>query len=267
MEAMAHGAAKYLLLLTCPALLAQAVVREEKPVVVDGVTEVWRLVWKHPPKPACGPEDAVSFTCPCAGFAFGERGKLDVVRLRQGHEVERLPLAPLFEGSDWPADNGDAVLQRWDVRESDLEHIDWKHPDRPGVIPGVRSRTQVRAMDFEDYDHDGQATEFLLQTESSPCGHRYGVVVGVSRQKPRLHAFETAAHPKEPLVMDERAWTALLHSQGPTRVVVWACGDHASDTETEFEVGAASGEIRVTVREFQCGSDDQRGKLTSEKPR
>lgn len=86
-------------------------------------------------------------------------------------------------------------------------------------------------MDFEDYDHDGQATEFLLQTESSPYGHRYGVVVGVSRQMPRLHAFGTAAHPKEPLVMDERAWTALLHSQGPARVVVWACGDHASDTE------------------------------------
>jgi len=259
-----------LLLLSAPLLTdgrqAAPLIREEQHVLVDGRPEVWRLEWTTPPQPVCDPDNTDWFTCPCSGFAFGERGKLDLVRLRQGREVERLPLAPLFEGSEPPADSGDAVLQRWDVRESDMDHIDWKHPDRPSVVPGVRSRTQTKAMDLADYDHDGQATEFLLQTNSTPCGHRYGVVVGVSRQIPRLHAFGTAAHPKEPLVMDVRAWRALLHSQAPTRVVVWACGDHAADTETEMEVGATSGSIHVTSREYQCDDHDKRGKLISEKP-
>ncbi len=121
-------------------------------------------------------------------------------------------------------------------------------------------------MNFADYDHDGQATEFLLQTETSPCGHSMGLVVGVSGKEDRLRAFASAAHPGEPLLMDLRAWRTLLNSRGPTRVRIWACGDHASDTETELEVSATAGDIRVTAREYQCDEHFKRGKLISKKP-
>ena len=242
------------------------VIREEQRVVIGGQPEVWRLEWTTPPRTVCEPEDNYWWTCPCSGFAFGESGKLDLVRLRQGQEVERFPLAPLFEDGETPAATaGDAVLKRWDVREGDWDYMHLE-PGRSSAVPGVRSRPLAIAMNLADYDHDGQATEFLLQMSSSPCGHREGVVVGVSRQMPRLHAFATAAHPDKPLVMDVRAWKALLHSAVPTRVVVWACGDHAADTETELEVSATSGAIRVRSREFQCDANDKRGKLISEKP-
>lgn len=235
------------------------VVREERRVVINGQQEVWRLEWTTPPRPVCGPESAEWFTCPCSGFAFGESGKLDLVRLRQGREVERLPLAPFFDGGEWPADSGDALLRRWELLQSDWDH-------QPGPVPGVRSRPQASAMNFGDYDHDGEATEFYLQTNAGPCGHTGGIVVGVSRNAPRLHAFATAAHPDEPLFMDEPAWKALLRSQGPARMVVWSCGDHASGTETELEVSVASGVIHVTSREYQCDEHDKRGKLISQKP-
>ena len=245
------------------------VIREERSVVVDGQPEVWRLEWATPPRSVCEPEGDDWWTCPCSGFAFGESGKLDLVRLRLGREVECLPLAPLFENSETPAaaegHAGDAVLRRWDIREGDWDYMQLED-GRSSAVPGVRSRPLAAAMNLADYDHDGQATEFLLQTSSSPCGHLYGVVVGVSRQVPHLHAFTTAAHPDRPLLMDVRAWKALLHSAGPARVVVWPCGDHAVDTETELEVSAASGAIRVTSREFQCDANDKRGKLISEKP-
>src|SRR5258706_785750 len=72
------------------------VVREERTAEVNGVSEVWRLEWLHPPGLICAPDDPVWFTCPCHGFEFGEEGELDLVRLRSSREVERLHLTPLF---------------------------------------------------------------------------------------------------------------------------------------------------------------------------
>lgn len=53
---MDHRATKYLVLLVASSLLGQGLVREGKPVVVEGVSEVWRLVWEGVPTPVCGPE-------------------------------------------------------------------------------------------------------------------------------------------------------------------------------------------------------------------
>jgi hypothetical protein len=78
------------------ATAARPVVHEERQVRIGGHTELWRLEWEKPPLPACEAGDPMWFTCPCAGFAFGERGLLDLVRLRDSKEVERLPLTPLF---------------------------------------------------------------------------------------------------------------------------------------------------------------------------
>lgn len=241
-------------------------VRKERRVVIGGRPELWRLEWRTPPQPVCGPDSEDWWTCPCSGFAFGETGKLDLVRLREGHEVERFPLAPLFDSGEPPTDTDNAVLRRWDVRKSDWKYTNLEQPGRPTPVPGVRTRAQATAMKLADYDHDGHATEFFLQTETPPCGKHIGVVVGVSEKTPRLHGFGTALRPDKPLLMSESAWTALVQSQGSARVVVWACGDHASDHETELELSATSGEIRVTNREFQCSEDDKREQLISEEP-
>ena len=48
-------------------------IREESQVVVNSVTETWRLEWAEPPKPYCEPSEG-SLTCPCTGFAYGESG-------------------------------------------------------------------------------------------------------------------------------------------------------------------------------------------------
>jgi hypothetical protein len=83
-------------------------IREEQEVLVDGVTETWRLQWKSMPTPYCGADVVdVSLTCPCIGFAYGESGDLYLIRLRSGIEVEQLRLTPLF--GEYP----NAVVQRW----------------------------------------------------------------------------------------------------------------------------------------------------------
>jgi hypothetical protein len=249
---MTREAVKYLLWMMCPALLGQSLIREEKAVVVDGVDEVWRLVWKTAPKPACGPDDAVAFTCPCSGFAFGERGQLDLVRLRDDHEIDRLPLTPLFrQQADWD----EAVVQRWEPHDGDLMSDARQLPRR------VHSRPVVSVMDLADYDHDGSSTEFFLQTGVLPCGKRMGVVLGLSPGNRRLHAFGSALHPEKPLDLQKEQWDALRPSAGPVRVIDWGCGDHGSETETEIELQATGDSIRAFKREYGCDANNHRGKL------
>src|SRR6185312_170165 len=75
-----------------------ALVREQKTVIVDGKPETWRLQWDEKPTPACGAEDAdISLTCPCSGFAYGEKAPLELVRVRADGKTERLELGSLFE--------------------------------------------------------------------------------------------------------------------------------------------------------------------------
>jgi len=255
---MARKAVEYslvLALLACPALPEQGLVREEKSVVVDGATEVWRLVWKRAPRPACGPDDPGSFTCPCFGFAFGERGQLDLVRMRDGREIDRLHLTPLFGHDDFPFVPPEALVQRWERRDRDFVASD----DDLRFTRRVRGRPVVSVMNLADYDHDGQSTEFFLQTGVLPCGKRMGVVIGLSPGNQRLHAFGSALHPGKPLDLQKEQWDALGSSAGPVRVIDWGCGDHGSETEGEVELQATSAGIRAVHREFECSPG--RGKL------
>src|SRR5258708_14759957 len=87
-----------------------SLIREEQTVMVDGVSETWRLEWRKAPHPVCDAADDMWFTCPCEGFAFGEGGIVDLVRLRNGAEVDRLALAPLFTG-DFSWEPGEAVFE------------------------------------------------------------------------------------------------------------------------------------------------------------
>jgi hypothetical protein len=133
----------------------EALVREEQEVVIHGIKEVWRLEWKSAPKPVCEPSD-VSLTCPCRGFAYGEGGDLDLVRLRDQAELELLPIGPLFgEGS--PGGANTAVLKHWNP---DYEK-DAAAAERDDFAETVTKRPSVKVMHFVDFDHDGEAREFL----------------------------------------------------------------------------------------------------------
>ena len=61
---------------------ASTLLREQRWVTIGGKTERWRLEWEAPPQPVCAPDEDYWATCPCSGFAFGESGKLDLVRFR-----------------------------------------------------------------------------------------------------------------------------------------------------------------------------------------
>lgn len=249
------------------------ILREERRIIINGVEETWRLEWLSPPTAACGPEDEEWVICPCNGFAFGETGDLRLVRKRLGRKDEQFRLNPLFEyGEDQPAPG--AVLRRWDVR--DVDHKRWgivveKNRDKKSAGPqffadeGIKARPLATIMEFFDYDHDGRATEFLLQIGTMPCGKRMCVVVGISRNNDRLHFFTSVNRPKEPLILTSWQWDALGKSKAPVRVIDWRCGDHASEEETEVELRAQNGSIYAARRTYKCvgepGSQEARGRL------
>ena len=235
-----------------------ASVRERQVIVINGRQEQWRLEWKGPVKPYCGANEAsVAITCPCHGFAYGESGDLYLVRTRNGQEIDRLHLTPLFEEA------GTAVVQRWPKDD----RRDFNSPDKEDISKMVSKRSIVNVMHLEDYDHDGNKTEFYLQTESAPCGKSIGVVVGLSTNNAQLHVFSTAANPSKPLYMQRKEWQALRDaSSNAVDVRDWACGDHGAETQTELHLQWSANGIDGKRREYTCPPNHEARKLISESP-
>jgi hypothetical protein len=198
------------------------------------------------------------------GFAFGESGGLELRRKRAGHKDERLSLTHVFGAHDTDApatvaDGPQAVLRRWDERKDDLDK-----QDSPTFAARVKARPLARIMKFADYNHDGRATEFVLQIGTLPCGKRMSVVVGVSRANPRLHVFSSVERPGEPLVLQAWHWESLRRAKGPVKVIQWPCGDHGYDGVDEYELRANKGNIYAIKRQYECGENGQRGRLVKQ---
>ncbi len=225
--------------------------------MVNGIPEVWRLEWKSPPQSICGPEVERPITCPCHGIAYGETAPLDLVRIMEGRDIDRLELTQFFD-EELGSQHG-AMIQRWEPDDKELDTSDDEE-----FVARVRARPVVKIMRFADYNHDGESTEFFLPTGVLPCGKSIGIVVGLTPTNPRLHAFGTLLQPNKPLVMQKREWEALLNATGPVSVLDWRCGDHGSDDETELELLSTSEGINGIRREFACTEDGSRGKLLSE---
>ncbi len=190
-------------------------VRDERRI--DG--EVWRLEWLKAPEPACADEPDGIVTCPCTGFAPGLAGDLQLVLERPGRPARRLALAPLFGPA--PADG--AVVPR-----------------------------DGQLLRLGDYDHDGRASEFVLQIGAAECGHTPSVLVGVSRARDALHAFGTAEHPDRPLVLDHpQAWEELK-AKGVAVSREQPCGDHGSDVEIVVTVRADAKGLHALEETFAC---------------
>jgi hypothetical protein len=230
---------------------ANDVVREQAALRVQDTTETWRLVWDGKPDEVCRPDDvADAATCPCNGFAYAESGKLALTRQRDGKELDRLDLSPLFMTTEHPAEDGvpgPAVLVRWPFAMTDMDR-----DTDPDLVADVKRRPAPKIMRFADYDRDGLASEFLVQVGAGPCGHTEFAAVGLSGQPRRLHALATAAHPDRPLIMPRAAWDALLKGPNARNVRTLECGDHGSDARQELVVSAQNGAIRVKARTFSC---------------
>jgi hypothetical protein len=248
------------LIFVLPCFAFAQTVRDEHLVRLNGAAEVWRIEWRAKPKPFCHAGGSMWYTCPCNGFAYGEAGKADLVRIKDRREIERLPLEPLFD-EPFTDSVGLAILPRWPVLASD--HDD---PESAALESRASGRQQVPILSFADYDQDGVASEFFLQTWAAPCGKHMGVVVGISAANPRLHVFASVDRPAKPLVLQDRAWQALRDSHGDVRVTTWTCGDHGADTETEVELVATQAGIRARKREFECRENGSRGRMISEGP-
>ena len=242
---------------------SEVVVREERTIMVAGHRETWRLEWQGKPVKACG-ADAVYManTCPCSGLAYGEAGQLWLVRRRGGRDIEHLDLTQLFGKFDGPGDvDGMATAQRWPMRDRDYDR---EANEDPKLIKDIEHRKPVRLMVFADYDHDGNATEFLLQVGTLPCGKLQLAAVGISAANPHLHVFGTGAHSNEPLMMSQWVWERLKQSGKPKEVEEWPCGDHGSEESDRVVVSAKRGQINATSRVYECRADGHLGKLTSQ---
>jgi len=219
-----------------------ALIREEQTVTVNGENETWRVQWQKAPKQFCKPSES-SLPCPCIGFAYGEAGDLFLVRLRNGTEIERLHLTPLFTELD------EAVVQRW---PADYDH-DFELSQRTDFSSIVAKRSIVQVMRLGDYDRDGKSTEFYLQTHVLPCGKSTGVVIGVSTNNPRLHVFGTASNPTKALYLQRREWEAIRDAKSRTvSVVDWPCYDHASEIQTELQLNWSAQGVDGIQRDYTC---------------
>jgi hypothetical protein len=259
---------RLIMLLLCAALLGAAArpaefLREQKAVTVDGKREQWQLVWAGRPKPICGPQDVeMAVTCPCTGFAYGEMGKLQLVRKRGGKEVERMALGPYFPDLPESDSKGLAALQWRPMTSADFASA--SDGISPAFLAEVSKRPGRRVMEPADYDKDGNASEFLVQVSAGPCGHTDYALFGVSKAQPKLHVFGTADHPGDMLVLAGSAWQALLTARGAAKVTAWPCGDHGSDVRQELLLSASAGQIRVRQRTWSCPDDGAPERLVAE---
>ncbi len=212
---------------------AAPVLREERKVLVSGVEETWRLEWRKAPVPVCEPDGGEAgdwTTCPCSGFEFGEAGEVDLVRARPGAPEERLPLTPLFADGETPGPG--AVLPRWPLLKEDFEARETR-----GFAAAVKKRPVVPILKLADYDHDGQATEFVLQVSAGPCGHRPSILVGLDPRAKRLRAFTSVEDPKSPLVLERTSdWERVRKASGRVALVQYGCGDHGTEVEETVTV-------------------------------
>ena len=241
------------------AFAIQPIVRESHHVRVGNVVETWRLQWLSQPKPVCTPPDPNWTTCPCSGFELGQSGRLELIRLRRGKEIDRLDLSGYF-GGDFPVADGDEAVLPY----KPMSETDYMHGEDPMFAARMVKRPMVQVMSFDDYDHDGHETEFVLQTDTEPCGKRYGILIGISAASPKLHVFTSVAHPEQPLELPLWYWDKLRGTAGPLHEVTWHCGDHASDVETELEVEATPKGFRAVSRSFECDDTGNRGALRDE---
>lgn len=233
--------------------------REEIGVQIGGACERWRIVWTETPAPYCDANTPEWMSCPCWGFSFGEQGKADLITLREDVETSRLSLTSLFREEGPPGAGGAVTLPRWPVTQADHED-----DDQVLDVPAVHARAAAPVMQLADYDHDGHATEFMLQVGAGPCGHQASIVVGVDARDPKPHAFGTSDNPRAPLVLERPDhWRKIALATGPIELVQIACGDHGSDQERVIEARFDETGLHARETTYACAGPTRGERIRS----
>ncbi|MFV3127595.1 hypothetical protein [Niveispirillum sp. KHB5.9] len=242
------------LLLAAPAALAlpsePETVREEQRLTLDGREEVWQLVWTGPVRDFCeavSPEMAM--TAPCASLAARETGRLSLRRMRDGTVIDRFDPGPAFEKATATVEAGLSVLPRRAAPDNEYER--WLE-DEGRFVSAAEQRPPLSVMRFGDYDRDGRAVEFLLQTDAEPQGKPLYAAIGLPAGIDRLGFLRSAGRPDRTLVMGARAWMTLRDQGGPATVTRRACGEQGARTRSDYLLSAANGRIDVTLRDSAC---------------
>ena len=103
----------------------------------------------------------------------------------------------------------------------------------------MKKRPPVSILKLADYDHDGQATEFVHKISSGPCGHRPSILVGLDARGKRLHAFTANEDPASPLVLERPSdREKVREADGRVSIVQYPCGDHGTEQEETVTVWA-----------------------------
>jgi len=181
---------------------------------------------------------------------------LNLIRLHNGVEYERLKLTGYFTEDNDDTSGTEAILQKHAIVPKDFEKEDSVSEAE------IARRPSVRLMHFHDYDHDGHATEFMLPVINLVCGHELAIAVGISVSNPHLHVFGSAETPNTPLKLEPKEWAAL--AQGKTQVVAYPCGDHGLETEIDLGLQASKRGISVKQLHYSCLPDGKRGKLLTD---
>ncbi|MBX3228498.1 MAG: hypothetical protein KIT84_07590 [Labilithrix sp.] len=215
---------------------ARLYVRQLRTVMVDGVEETWVLRWRGKPTPSCVDKDWS--TCPCWSFAYGERGDLELARMRPDEPEDVFVFRKHMEG--------DPELQHW-IPDKD---------DPPGdalSLAEIKKRPVFDAMEIADYDHDGRATELAFRIGvGGACGHTsYVRLVGLTKKNPKLHLFGPALLKKE--------WDRIrtMDVPGSLKVIDYACGDHGTTEEESRVIHLdAAGNFKEEAKKRTCGPNE-----------
>lgn len=215
---------------------SSADIAEEHRVLVDGVEEVWRVRFTTPPRlPEPLPEDS---TCVERYWERFDVRRAVIERVRDGEVVDRLmnPSSGL--------DNDDVVP----LAEAVLV------PGRVGLPVGQRRLTLAESerlprptvLSIGDYNHDGQATEFVLDMGPLVCGNDYSGVVGLDQRHRRLHVLEWGAPARTFMVGVNIDWEAVRASASGD-VITWSCGNHFYDGEDHLRWAPYNGSLRMST--------------------
>ncbi len=227
-------------------------VRESLSLRLGNSIEIWQLVWTASPHPYCHlGEIDMAMTCPCDGFAYGEAGHLKLVRSRAHQPDEVLPLDNFFrrDNSDPAISKSFSIVQKWPYQTSD--YIRYTRKDL-NLAQDIQRRPVSRIMIMKDYNRDGWNAKFLLQIQSQSCGDRRFVAIGITKNRPYLHAMGSKALPGKPLILPLRVWEKMNAVSGPFSITVGSCGDHFSDREHRLLVHVEEGAIDVIEEEWSC---------------
>lgn len=226
-----------------PAVHQAPVVREQVDVRVGPVVEHWRIQWRDPPLPLC----MESWGCICAAFGHPQHGQADLIRSRAGKPDEIFSLSSIYdEGLDTPPRGlTEAILPAWPVEPHDFESNDVE-----SVSAAIQERKLVTLMSVHDYDHDGQASEFILPIGGVGCVFHHYVAIGLSKQNPKLHVLGTAEHPDAPLRLSYSGWETLKRGSG--KYVESPCGNHGSEEQIEIALRTARDGIHGTTLTYAC---------------